>query len=432
MVKSKIRAVVVTIGDEILIGQVVNRNASWIGQQMNLAGFSVVRMVTVPDQEEAISGALEASLSHADIVLMTGGLGPTKDDITKHALATFFNMQLVEDQDTLRQVTSFFAARGMALTETNRKQAEVPEGCQVMKNQHGTAPGMLFEKDGKVAVAMPGVPAEMKRLMTGVVIPELRRRYQGQEIVHKTIMTHGMGESHLSDLIRDWEEGLPPHIRLAYLPRPGVVRLRLSAAGDSRSYLEQTIAEQVTMLKRLIPELVFGFDDITMEEVVGRMLRRQEKTVATAESCTGGAIASKLTSISGSSDYFKGAVVAYDNQVKQQLLGVTPGSLQKEGAVSKQVAEQMAAGGRIKMATDYAVATTGIAGPGGGTADKPAGTVWIAVASGEEVVSELFRFGNQRERNIERTVLSALNMLRKLLLKREHRDAGLSSPASDS
>ncbi|HKK10506.1 MAG TPA: competence/damage-inducible protein A [Bacteroidales bacterium] len=415
MVQSNIRAEVLTIGDEILIGQVVNTNAAWMAQQMNLAGFSVVHMSTVPDDASVIKAAIDLAFSRAGIVLMTGGLGPTKDDITKNTLTEYFNTRLVVNKEALNHVEAFFAARGVALTETNYKQAEVPESCKVLKNSYGTAPGMLFEKDDKILVSMPGVPLEMKHLMTEEVIPYLSVRLKGQEIIHKTIMTHGMGESHLSDRIKDWEEGLPVHIKLAYLPRPGVVRLRLSAAGDDRKSLQDEIDKQAENLHRIIPELIFGYEDESLEKAVGKLLKEKRLTVSTAESCTGGAIATRITSVPGCSEYFKGAVVAYDNHVKESVLDVADKDLQSQGAVSQLVVEKMASGARQLLKTDFAIATSGIAGPDGGTEDKPVGTVWIAVASGKEVRSKKFRFGNNRERNIERSVLSALNMLRVMI-----------------
>ncbi|MGM0566437.1 MAG: competence/damage-inducible protein A [Bacteroidota bacterium] len=415
MVESNIKAAVITIGDEILIGQIVNTNASWLGQQMNLAGYSVVHMATVPDQGEEIVNELDKAIKYAEIVIITGGLGPTKDDITKRTLAEYFGKSLHEDQDTLEQVTSFFADRGMTLTETNRRQALVPEGAVVLKNENGTAPGMLFEDNGKVVVSLPGVPLEMKHLMTEKVIPYLKKKYKGQHIYHKTIMTHGMGESHLSDLIQTWEESLPAHIKLAYLPRPGIVRLRLSAAGDSYKQIRIDVNKEVQRLVKLIPDLVFGYDDVSLEEVIGGILKQHSKTVATAESCTGGSIAARITSVAGSSAYFKGSVVAYDNDVKSSVLEVSEKALEKHGAVSEEVARQMAAGVMKLLKTDYAIATTGIAGPDGGTKQKPVGTVWIAVAAKNQIKAQRFQFGHQRSRNTERSVLSALNMLRIML-----------------
>jgi nicotinamide-nucleotide amidase len=417
MVQSNISAEILTIGDEILIGQVVNTNAAWMAQQMNLAGYSVVHMTTVPDDETAITSAIDQAFARADIVLMTGGLGPTKDDITKHTLAKYFNTPLVINEDALNHVRAFFAARGYELTDTNYLQAEVPESCHVLKNNHGTAPGMLFEKEGKTLVSMPGVPLEMKNLMKEKVIPYLGQKFKGREILHKTIMTHGMGESHLSDRIREWEEALPQHVKLAYLPRPGIVRLRLSAAGDDRKMLEAEVEAQVRQLGKLIPELIFGFDDESFEKAVGKLLKKNRQTLSTAESCTGGSIASRITSVPGSSEYFKGSVVAYENSVKKTLLNVSEMDLESVGAVSQEVVEQMATGARRLLKTDFAIATSGIAGPDGGTDEKPVGTVWIAVASEKEVRSQKFQFGNNRERNIERSVLSGLNMLRLMLME---------------
>ncbi len=417
MVQSNIRAEILTIGDEILIGQIINTNASWMAQQMNLAGYSVVHMTTVSDDGFAITRAIDQAFGRSDIVLMTGGLGPTKDDITKQTLSEYFNSPLVVDKEALDHVSAFFAARGYELTKTNYYQAEVPEGCTVLKNNHGTAPGMLFEREGKVLVSMPGVPLEMKNLMKEKVIPYLKQIFKGQEILHKTVMTHGMGESHLSDRIRDWEDALPEHIKLAYLPRPGIVRLRLSAAGDDRKMLVADIEKQVRRLEKLIPELIFGFDDEPFEKVIGNLLKKRRQTLSTAESCTGGSIASRITSVPGSSEYFKGSVVAYENSVKKTVLRVSEKDLETDGAVSQAVVEQMATGARNLLETNFAIATSGIAGPDGGTDDKPVGTVWIAVASEKEVRSRRFQFGNNRERNIERSVLSGLNMLRLMLLE---------------
>lgn len=416
MIQSTVTAEIVTIGDEILIGQIENTNASWLARQMNLNGYSVVHMNTTADESDAIKNALDLALGRTDIVLITGGLGPTKDDITKKALAEYFDSQLVLDKEMLKKVTGFFASRGIALSETNKRQAEIPDRCEPVINDHGTAPGMLFRKGNKVVVSMPGVPLEMKNMMMMKVLPRLKAIFHGQQIVHKTVMTHGMGESHLSDTIHEWEGSLPGHIRLAYLPRPGIVRMRLSAAGDDRALLEKEINSELQKLRQLIPDLIFGYDDQSMEEVVGVMLRQKKMTVATAESCTGGAIAAGITSVPGSSDYFKGGIVAYENDIKQRLLDVSPEDIEAYGAVSKTVVEQMAIGAKKHLKTDFALATSGIAGPDGGTPEKPVGTVWIALASESGVVSEKFLFGNNRQRNTQRSVLGAINMLRKHLL----------------
>lgn len=416
MVESKTSVEIINIGDEILIGQIINSNAAWMAEQLNLNGFSVVHMTTISDTSEAIGEALNQAAMRADIILLTGGLGPTKDDITKQTLADYFNADLITDQNVLKEVEDFFASRNQPLTDTNRRQAEIPSNCTPLPNPYGTAAGMWFETNGKVYASMPGVPVEMKNLMSNEIIPRLKKKYQPGYLVHKTIMTHGMGESHLSDRIRDWEENLPDHIKLAYLPRPGVVRLRLSAAGNDKQQLQHDISNAVQQLLIRIPELIFGYDDITLEEVVGNLLRKSGKTVSTAESCTGGSIAARITRIAGSSDYFRGSMVAYSNDVKEKQLDVDPDTIQKHGAVSEQVVRQMAEGARKKFQTDCSISTSGIAGPGGGTKEKPVGTVWIAVATSTGTKAQVFRFGSNRERNTELSILSALNMLRKELL----------------
>lgn len=416
MVKSKTSTEIINIGDEILIGQIVNTNGSWMAEQLNLSGFSVVHMTTISDTAEAISEALNQAAMRADIIILTGGLGPTKDDITKQTLADYFQADLVRDPTVLEKIEAFFASRKQTLTETNRKQADIPSNCTPLSNPYGTAPGMWFEENGKIYASMPGVPVEMKHLMSQEIIPRLKEKFQPGHIIHKTIMTHGLGESHLSDKIKEWEENLPSHIKIAYLPRPGIVRLRLSAAGHDKKQLENDVSEAVRQLASLIPELVFGYDDITLEEVVGQLLKSKEKSIATAESCTGGAIAARITRISGSSSYFLGSVVAYANDIKENHLGVEKQSLNDYGAVSKPVVKQMAEWIKRKFNTDYSVATSGIAGPTGGTKEKPVGTVWIAVATPEETVARVFHFGSNRQRNTELSVLSALNMLRKELL----------------
>lgn len=415
MVKSSIKTEIINIGDEILIGQIVNTNASWMAQQLNMNGLSVVHLTTISDTRQAILNALRQATDRADVVLLTGGLGPTKDDITKQTLADYFDVPLVTNKKVLEEVRSFFASRGQSLSETNRRQAEVPENSTAISNLYGTAPGMWIEHEGKVYASLPGVPVEMKHLMSNEIIPRLRKKYQPGLIIHRTIMTHGMGESHLSDHIRQWEESLPSHIQLAYLPRAGIVRMRLSAAGTEKAALERDIHKAIDDLKGYIPELIFGYDDITLEEVIGRLLHKRGQTLATAESCTGGAIAARITRIAGSSLYFRGSIVAYANDVKEQRLGVAAESLKNHGAVSQQVVEQMARGAREAIHTDYAIATSGVAGPEGGRDEKPVGTIWIAVATPEKTVSQKFQFGKDRIRNTERSVLSGLNMLRRIL-----------------
>ncbi len=405
-------AEIISIGDELLIGQVVNTNASWMAAELNKSGIRVGHISMISDDKKAINDALNEAGERANVILITGGLGPTKDDITKQVLADYFGAKLIFHDPSFEQVMKLFKARNYEVTPINRKQAEIPDNCIPLLNKHGTAPGMWFEKEGKVYVSMPGVPFEMKTLMTGQIIPRLQEKFNLGFIYHKTIMTHGLGESKLAEQIQDVEEGLPHHIKLAYLPQPGIVRLRLSASGNDKDFLENEIKKYCRQIRDIIPELVFGFDDVSMEEVVGKLLMEKGKTLSTAESCTGGYIAHLITSIPGSSNYFTGSVISYSNDIKIKELGVKPVDLDKYGAVSKQVVEQMAAGVREKLGTDYSLATSGIAGPDGGTDEKPVGTVWIALASEKGVKSKLLHLGEHRGRNIRRSALAALDLLR--------------------
>jgi nicotinamide-nucleotide amidase len=413
------KAEIINIGDELLIGQVVNTNASWMAAQLTKAGISVVQTTTIADDADAIKTALNEAFKRADIILISGGLGPTKDDITKKTLAEYFGSKLVFHEPTFEQVKKIFAARQFPVTEENRQQAMIPDNCTPLFNKNGTAPGMWFEKGGKVAVSMPGVPFEMKAMMEEQVIPKLVRHFNLGVIVHKTVMTTGVPESMLAERIKTWEENLPSHIKLAYLPQPGIVRLRLTGKGRHAQQLETEIEKEIEKLQQIIPEVIYGYDDVTLEEVVGQLLRRKGKTVSTAESCTGGYIAHLITSISGSSDYFEGSVVSYSNRIKTEMLGVLPETLEKYGAVSREVVTEMAEGALKRLKTDYALAVSGIAGPTGGTKEKPVGTVWIAVAGSFGTEAQLFHFGEHRGRNIRRSALAVLNMLRLKLEKVE-------------
>ena len=406
------KAEIISIGDELLIGQVINTNASWMASELNKWGIPIVQITAISDNETAIISALDDAAGRANIILLTGGLGPTKDDITKHVLARYFNAKLIFHQETFEQVKQLFKSRNFKVTPVNKRQAEIPDNCIPLHNKNGTAPGMWFEKEGKVFVSMPGVPFEMKALITEQILPRLRDKFQIGSLFHKTIMTFGMGESMLAAKIEDIEAGLPGHIKLAYLPQPGIVRLRLSAAGPDKQKLENEINYYCDQIIKRVPKLVFGFDDISMEEVVGNLLLERKKTLATAESCTGGYLAHLITSIAGSSNYFKGSIISYSDEVKVSEIGVKLSDLEKYGAVSQQVVEQMAVGGREKLKTDYCLATSGIAGPDGGTEEKPVGTVWIALSTPEGVQSKLLHLGEHRGRNIRRSALSALNMLR--------------------
>ncbi len=406
------KAEIISIGDELLIGQVVNTNASWMAAELNKAGINVVHIAAVSDEKIAITNALDDASMRADIILLTGGLGPTKDDITKHTLAEYFGVGFVFHESTFQHVKSLFDARNYKLTPVNKKQAEIPENCTPLKNRNGTAPGMWFEKNNKVFVSMPGVPFEMRPLLSEQVIPRLQEKFKLEHIFHKTIMTHGLGESWLAEKISDWTDSLPENIKLAYLPQPGIVRLRLSASGPDQTVLENEVNKYCKSLHAFIPKAIFGYDDISLEKVIGQLLTKNKQTLSTAESCTGGYIAHLITSIAGSSDYFKGAVISYSNDVKSEQLGVSAELLEQYGAVSQEVIEAMALGVQQKLKTDFALATSGIAGPGGGTDEKPVGTVWIALAGPNGVQSKLFHFGEHRGRNIRRSALSALNMLR--------------------
>jgi nicotinamide-nucleotide amidase len=414
---------IINIGDELLIGQVVNTNAAWMAEQLNLSGFRVYQATVISDSRDHILQALAEAETHADVILISGGIGPTKDDITKHTLCEYFNTRLVMNDDAYRDVESLFARRGYQVTELNRQQAELPENCIGIPNKLGTARGMWFEKvrqDGgkTVFVSMPGVPFEMKAMMTDYVIPQLKLTFKTPFIYHKTLLTQGIGESFLAAQIEDWENSLPSNIRLAYLPQPGIVRLRLTGEGSNEVLLHQQVDAEVARLQALIPEHFFGYDNETLELIIGKLLREKHATLATAESCTGGAIAQLITSIPGSSAYYKGSVVAYANEIKENILGVQPETLKNFGAVSKETVTEMAISLQVKFNVDYAIATSGIAGPEGGTPEKPVGTTWIAIAAPDEVFAIHYLFGDSRDRNIRRTALQALNLLRKKLISK--------------
>lgn len=411
------KAEIISIGDEILIGQVVNTNASWLGEQLNLIGIHVHQITSISDNRQHILTALKEASDRAEIIFITGGLGPTKDDITKQTLCEYFNTKLVFNQEVFEDICELFRMRGFEVSERNRRQAEVPENAIPLKNIHGTAPGMWFEKKGRIFISLPGVPFEMKAIVAQQVTPRLQKRINGRIIIHKTVLTQGIGESWLAEKIAKWEDNLPDGFKLAYLPQPGLVRLRITAAGNDQDQLMTLLEKEVSMLEKIIPELIFGYDKDKLEAIVGDLLRERKATIATAESCSGGYISHLLTSIPGSSDYYIGSVVSYANRIKEMELNVEPADIESEGAVSKQVVIQMAEGIQKKFNTDYAIATSGIAGPDGGTKEKPVGTTWIAIASPEVTIAEKFLFGEDRGRNIRKTALQALNMLRKELIR---------------
>ena len=409
-------AEIITIGDELLIGQVIDTNSAWMAEQLNMVGIRVHQITSISDNEEHILTTLKEASGRAQLILITGGLGPTKDDITKHTLCKYFDTTLVFSEDTYKNVERLFAARGVAVTELNRLQAMVPANCQVIPNPNGTAPCMWFEKEGCIYVSMPGVPFEMKAIMEEEIIPRLLHKLN-QVIIHRTILTEGIGESMLASIIESWEDSLPSFIKLAYLPQPGMVRLRLTAYGTDRIELQDAINKAENELYPYAGKYIYGFDDDTMESVIGRLLRNKGMTLSTAESCTGGNIAQLITSIAGSSDYFKGSVVAYANEIKEEFLGVHHQVLVEHGAVSEQTVIAMAEGIRKRFSTDYSIAVSGIAGPTGGTEEKPVGTTWIAVATPTETIARKFLFGDHRGRNIRKASVAALNMLRSKLVE---------------
>jgi len=407
---------IITIGDEILIGQIVDTNSAWMAQELNKAGFEVFQITSVHDEASHITHALDEALRRTDIVLITGGIGPTNDDITKKTLCQYFHTKLVFDPSVLENIKQVFANRlDFVFNDLTYSQAMVPENCTVIQNRVGTAPITWFEQEGKVVVSMPGVPYEMQEAMRNEIIPRLQTKFQTQKILHKTVQVFGYSESALAIKIADWEKELPDFIHLAYLPNYGIVKLRLTGTSDNLLSLEFAINQQIESLKQILGKAIIAFEDLPMEQIVGNLLAAQGKTIATAESCTGGNIAHRFTSHAGSSEYFKGGVVAYANEVKTDILQVTPEDLEKFGAVSQQVVEQMAKGALQLLRTDTAIATSGIAGPSGGTPDKPVGTVWIAVCIKEKMISRLFHFGNTREQIIQRTTQAALVMLKEIL-----------------
>jgi nicotinamide-nucleotide amidase len=410
------KAAIITIGDELLIGQTVDTNSAWIGAELSKSGFDVCRITSVHDRREDIIYALNEAAGKSDVVLITGGLGPTSDDITKRTLCEFFNTGLVTNHEVLQMIEGMMSKRNFPMNENNRRQADVPESCRVLKNATGTAPGMWFEKEGTIFISMPGVPYEMKYIMTEHVLPELNKHFISQTIIHRNIMTYGTFEARLAEMFTDFESGLPENIKLAYLPASGVIKLRLTVTGSEYEALLNLINGQVKLLYKIIPDFIYGENEDSLAMVIGKLLKAKNKTVSTAESCTGGEIAHMITSVPGSSAYYKGSVVAYSNSVKTQLLGVKEDIIEKNGAVSEKVVQNMAHGARNLLKTDYAVAISGIAGPDGGTEAKPVGTVWIAVASENGIVSEKRVFGNDRITNIERFSLAALNLLRRQII----------------
>ncbi|MHC1776065.1 MAG: competence/damage-inducible protein A [Lentimicrobium sp.] len=408
------KAEIITIGDELLIGQVIDTNSAWIAEQLNLIGISVVQISSISDSREHILTAIKEAESRADIILMTGGLGPTRDDITKFTLCEYFGTRLIFNQESFENIERIFRMRGYNMTLLNKAQADVPDNCTPLLNVNGTAPGMWFEQNGKIYASLPGVPFEMKALMEDHILPRLQVLSK-ISIVHRTILTQGVGESFLAAKIEAWETGLPSHIKLAYLPQPGIVRLRLTGSGRNKDVLESEINALTDALYELISEHIFGEGDDSLELIVGKLLKQHKYTMATAESCTGGYISHLLTTIPGSSGYFKGSVVAYSNEIKENVLGVSPKTIEKYGAVSEETVFEMAAGIIRQFKVNCAISVSGIAGPDGGTPEKPVGTTWVCVLTPKGAETRKFTFGEHRGRNIRRAALAALDILRKQL-----------------
>lgn len=402
------KAHIINIGDELLIGQVVNTNASWMAEELNKRNIKVTDIAVIADDKDAIIKQLKTSMAEAELVLITGGLGPTKDDITKTTLCEFFHSELIIHEPTLENVRDYFTRRGLQFTPVNHDQALVPKCCKVILNKVGTAPCMLFETDKNIIVSMPGVPFEMKWLMSNEVLKILEQKMGNEAIVHKTILTFGIGESFLADKIAAWESSLPGYIHLAYLPEAGKVRLRLSAYGDNHRKLEEEIAELIEKLKEIIGDNIYGYDNDTISKVIGRILTESQKSISTAESCTGGLVGHKIVESAGASVYYSGGIISYSNDKKEQLLGVRKSTLDKYGAVSEETALEMAKGCREKMGTDYSIATTGISGPTGGSEEKPTGLVYIAISSKDETICNRYVFTTTREQHQERVANQAL------------------------
>ncbi|MBI3133160.1 MAG: CinA family nicotinamide mononucleotide deamidase-related protein [Bacteroidetes bacterium] len=412
-----IKASIITIGDEILVGQTVDTNSAWIASQLRLIGIKVAEIISISDDSVLIKEAVDRELSKSDIVFITGGLGPTQDDITKKTLTEYFNDELKMNARILEKVEGMFKSINRPMLDVNRQQAMLPSTAEIIENDLGTASGMWFRKNKQSVISMPGVPFEMKGLMLKL-IPLLKKNYPLNAFYHKTIHFQGIGESQLAHDIAAIETACRSNgISVAYLPSPGIVRLRLTGTLDQQTEIDSTLNQ----LQALFPEQVFGFEEDSLESVIGGMLKKNSASVGTVESCTGGAIAARIVTIPGSSVYFKGAVIAYSYELKEELIDVNHQTLVEFGAVSQQVIEQMAVNGRQKLKTDYCIATSGIAGPDGGTDLKPVGTVWVGIASARGVVSKQFQFKHNRERNIELTVVYALNFLRRTMLEHENK-----------
>ncbi len=412
------QAEIISIGDELLIGQTVNTNSSWLGEKMNNIGIRIHRSTSIADDRMEILAALQEASARSQLILITGGLGPTKDDITKHTLCEYFDTDLVMNKEALLRITNFFVACGVAMLEINERQAELPRNCTVIQNMMGTACAMWFERDSVIYVAMPGVPYEMIAMMEQEIIPKIVQHFERPKIFHRTILTMGIGESFLSKKIQNWESSLElENVKLAYLPSPGAVKLRMSYyQNQSHEIISNFFEQKEKELNGLIEEYIYGYDKETIESNIGKLLIAAKQSLSVAESCTGGFLSHLITSVAGSSQYFKGGIISYHNDVKTAQLNVSPSLVETHGVVSEEVAEAMAKGVKMKLSTDWALASTGVAGPDGGTETSPVGTVWIAVAGPNRVIAKCFNLGAHRERTIMIASNYALNLLRKEIL----------------
>ncbi len=405
-------AEIITIGDEILFGQTLDTNSHWISGALDEINVKVVRKTTIGDSEDQILDAFKEAEKRADLIIITGGLGPTKDDLTKPLLAKYFGVSLVRDEEALNEIQNLFQRANRPMSENNIAQADLPSNCEKISNRLGTAPGMWFDENSKVFISMPGVPYEMKAMMEELLIPKISKRFGTGIIYHKVIKTIGIPESTLASKISSWETNLPQNIKLAYLPSVGQVKLRLTATGTNLQDMENTVAKQVQMLVPLIESYIYGFDDDEIQKKIGDLLISNSHTISTAESCTGGYLSSLITSVPGSSRYYKGSIVSYSNEVKIEQLNILPKDLENHGAVSEEVVRKMAEEVRVRLKTDVSLAVSGIAGPEGGTEEKPVGTVWIAYADSEKTISKKVNFTKDRDLNIKLSAMSALNLFR--------------------
>lgn len=406
------QSIIITIGDELLIGQTIDTNSAWIAQQLNQTGINVKKRIAVGDDRSAITNALDESIPQSDIIFLTGGLGPTADDITKPLLSEYFGGRLIVNETVLQHVQQIFSKRNRPFLERNMKQAEVPDNCRVLFNRMGTAPGMWFEHEGCIIISLPGVPFEMQTIVSEEVMPRLKEKFTGQHIIHKTMIAVGLGESFIADKIEDIETTLPPHIHLAYLPTPGFVKLRLTSEGTDKETLQSEIDIRATLIQQRLGNIIAASEDIPLEEIIARLMTEYRLTLSLAESCTGGYVANRITNIPGSSLFFKGSLVSYANDIKERLLNVSPETLQTVGAVSEVTVKQMAVEARHLFQSDIALSISGILGPGGATPEKPVGLVWMAIADKNRVLTRKYNFFYDRLRNKELAANAALDMIR--------------------